>query len=134
MPANPTGPVFVGRDGETARVTIRRPFVAAAVAAGWATQNNEVIGKRGKPLKRWKLTWRIHDLRHVFVRYLRNKGVSDGIIAALVGQTATAITETYGPIEDETQREAADMVGDFFTQVRNAGSKVIAISRKTGTK
>jgi integrase len=70
-PENPTGPLFPGRDGEGARVSLKRPWIAACRAAG-LVREDLIDGKRknkdgsAKMLTRYRPTVRVHDLRHNF--------------------------------------------------------------------
>lgn len=102
-----SGPLFVGADGKKARVTIRRPWIQALKAAD-LVEVVEVVGKRGKPLKRYKPTVRLHDLRHSFVSHLVLSGVSLKAAGALVGHTQVATTNRYANLTRDDLREAAD--------------------------
>jgi len=117
-PARARGPLFVGRDGETARVTIRRPWIQACKAAGLVSVE-PVEGKRVKLLKRYKPTVRLHDLRHSFVSHLVLNGVSLKAAGALVGHTQVATTNRYANLTNDDLRDAASKF-----------SKVIAFEKK----
>jgi len=106
QPASAKGPLFVGRDGKRARITIRRPWIQACKAAG-LVEEIEVEGKRGKPLKRYKPTVRIHDPRHSFVSHLVLSGVSLKAAGALVGHTEVATTNRYANLTNDDLRAAA---------------------------
>ena len=78
-PENATGPLFPGRErkgkGRTARVSLKRPWIAACRAAGLVEEyliDGKRKGKDGEPvkLKRYRPTVRVHDLRHNFASHL----------------------------------------------------------------
>jgi len=111
-PKNAQGPLFVGADGESARVTVRRPWVQACRAAGLVTVDT-VQGKR-RQIKRYRPTLRIHDLRHSFASHLASKGVSLKVLGKLLGHTLPSTTDRYAHIQDEALRDAANLFGSVF--------------------
>ena len=67
--------LFPSRDPDRHRTALRNCWRWVCRAAGLATEYT-VIGKRGKPLKRWRPTFRVYDLRHSFASHLVNRGAS----------------------------------------------------------
>ena len=106
------GPLFVGRNGKTPRVTLRRPWVAACKAAGLAKAIS-LKGKRRK-ITRYEPTLRIHDLRHSFASHLVSNGASLQIVGKLMGHTQMATTQRYAHLADEALREASNIFGGIF--------------------
>jgi integrase len=109
------GAMFPGANRGEARVTIRRPWVAACKAAG-LVEEIEVVGKRmlrdGKPrmLKRYRPTLRIHDLRHSYASHLISSGVSLQIVGKLLGHTQASTTMRYAHVQDEAMRSATNQL------------------------
>lgn len=116
-PAKARGPLFVGRDGKRARATIRRPWIQACKAAG-LVEVVEIEGKRGKPLKRYKTTVRVHDLRHSFVSHLVLNGVSLKAAGALVGHTQVATTNRYANLTNDDLRAAAGKFSNVIAMAK----------------
>ena len=112
------GPLFPGKESG-ARVTIRRPWVAACRAAGLVDQY-QIDGKRtgtdGEPVKltRYRPTLRIHDLRHNFASHLASNGVSLQVVGKLLGHTQVQTTARYSHLQDEALRAATNKFGDIF--------------------
>ena len=127
-PENPTGPLFLGRDGEGARVSLKRPWIAACRAAG-LIEEYQIDGKRnrkdGEPVKltRYRPTVRVHDLRHNFASHLASNGVSLQVVGKLLGHTQAATTMRYAHLQDAPLRDAANQFGAIFTQARKAGKR-----------
>jgi len=123
-PLRASGPLFPGKDGKKARVSIQRPWLQALRAAG-LVEVIEVEGKRkgpdGKPrmLKQYRPMVRIHDLRHTFASHLASNGVSLQIIGKLIGHTQASTTQRYAHLQDESLRTATEQYG-----------KIIAFERK----
>ncbi len=128
VPANPTGPLFIGLDGKSRRVSLKRPWIQACKAAGLAEEYT-IKGKR-RPLKRYRPTLRIHDMRHNFISHLVSNGVSLQVVGKLVGHTQASTTMRYAHLQDAPLREATNQFGDIFTQKPKA--KTVSIRRKTG--
>ena len=106
-PQHARGPLFIGRDGKAARVSIRRPWLAACKAAGLVTV--EVVkGRRRHAVTKYKPTVRIHDLRHTFASHLASMGYSLQIIGRLIGHTQAATTLRYAHLQDDALRAATD--------------------------
>lgn len=115
-PLRAVGPLFPGKDGKKARVTIHRPWIQALKAAG-LVEVVEVEGKRrgpdGKPrmLKQYRPLVRIHDLRHTFASHLASSGVSLQVIGRLIGHTQISTTQRYAHLQDESLRTATEQFG-----------------------
>lgn len=112
-PKKASGPLFIGRDGKKARVTIRRPWVQACKAAG-LVEVFEVEGKRkgrdGKPrmLKRYKPTVRMYDLRHTFISHLVLNNVPLKVAGRLAGHTQISTTNRYANLVNDDLKTATD--------------------------
>jgi integrase len=113
-PLNPRGPLFIGRDGKSRRVSLKRPWIQACRAAG-LVEEYTVEGKSG-PLTRYRPTCRPHDLRHNFIAHLVSNGVSLYVAGRLAGHTQIATTQRYAHLQDGALRQAANQFGDIFTQ------------------
>ncbi|MBV8630465.1 MAG: tyrosine-type recombinase/integrase, partial [Silvibacterium sp.] len=100
------GPLFVGRDGKQARVSIKRPWIQACKAAG-LVEVVVVEGKRGKPLERYKPTVRVHDLRHTFASHCVLNGVPLKVVGELLGHTQIVTTARYANLTQDDLRTAA---------------------------
>jgi integrase len=110
MEQNKTGIyLFSGRDPGTARTTLRNAWRQVCKAAGLATEYS-VIGKRGKPLRRWKPNVRVYDLRHTFASHLVSRGASLPLIGRLMGHTQPTTTARYAHVADSALR---DVTNDF---------------------
>jgi integrase len=120
-PENPAGPLFIGRDGESRRVSLKRPWIQACRAAGLAEEYT-VEGKRGL-LKRYRPTLRVHDLRHNFASHLASNGVSLQVVGKLLGHTQASTTMRYAHLQDAPLREAANQFGDIFTKKAKASRR-----------
>jgi integrase len=107
------GPLFLGKDGEAARVSLRKPWVQVLKAAGLA----EAVTKKGKrrhAVTKYKPLVRIHDLRHTFASHLVSKGASLQIVGGLIGHTQIATTQRYAHVADKALRDATNTFGDIF--------------------
>jgi len=91
----------------SARVTIRRPWVQVCKAAGLATAE-QIPGKRKQFLTIWKPMIRIHDLRHTFASHLVSSGESLHIVGKLLGHTLPQTTARYAHLADRALRDAAN--------------------------
>ena len=99
--------LFPGRDPNTARTTLRNAWKQVCKSAGFATVSYK-IGKRGKPLERWKPSVRIYQLRHTFASILISRNWSLQLVGKLLGHTQTATTERYAHVADSAQQDATN--------------------------
>jgi integrase len=99
--------LFPGRDAGTARTTLRNPWRQACKAAGLATEYS-VMGKRGKPLPRWKANVRVYDLRHTFASHLVSRNWSLPLVGKLLGHVRPETTDRYSHIADDAQRNVTN--------------------------
>jgi integrase len=120
-PANAAGPLFIGRDGTSRRMSLKRPWIQACRAAG-LTEEYTVMGKRG-PLTRYRPTLRLHDLRHSAASHMVSNGVSLHVVGKILGHTQPSTTQRYAHLQDAPLREAANKLGDIFTQTQKAGRR-----------
>ena len=107
------GPLFIGRDGKKSRKGLRRPWLQVLKLAGLVTEI-EIPGKRG-PLKRYKPSVRLHDLRHTFASHLASNGVSLQIIGKLIGHSVAQTTMRYAHLQDASLRDASNQVGKILS-------------------
>ena len=119
-PKGATGPLFRGRDGTSARVSLRKPWVQVCKAAGLAEAITKP-GKRRKKVTKWKPLLRIHDLRHTFASHLVSKGMSLQIVGKLIGHTQIATTQRYAHLADSALRDATNTFGEIWDRKRAAG-------------
>jgi len=124
-PKDATGPLFPGKarkgNSPTARVSLKRPWIAACRAAGLVEEyliDGKRKGKDGEPvkLKRYRPTVRVHDLRHNFASHLASNGVSLQVVGKLLGHTQAATTMWYAHLQDAPLRDAANQFGRIFEQ------------------
>ncbi|MGP8252722.1 MAG: tyrosine-type recombinase/integrase [Terracidiphilus sp.] len=124
-PENPAGPLFPGRArkgrSRAARVSLKRPWIAACRAAGLVEEyliDGKRTGKDGEPVKlrRYRPTVRVHDLRHNFASHLASNGVSLQVVGKLLGHTQAATTMRYAHLQDAPLRDAANQFGRIFEQ------------------
>ena len=99
--------LFPGREPGTARTTLRNAWKQVCKAAGLATESS-VMGKRGKPLPRWKPNVRVYDLRHTFASHLVSRNWSLPLVGKLLGQVRPETTMRYAHVADGAQREVAN--------------------------
>jgi integrase len=118
-PEGATGPLFPGRDGTAARVSLRRPWVAACKAAGLAKAVT-LQGKR-RMLTRYKPTLRIHDLRHSFASHLVSNGISLPTLGKLIGHTQVQTTQRYAHLADGALRDASNVMSRIFATAAKPG-------------
>ena len=114
QPKVAAGPLFPGKDGKAARVSLRKPWVQVLKAAGLA----EAITKKGKrrhAVTKYKPLVRIHDLRHTFASHLVSRGASLQVVGKLIGHTQIATTQRYAHLADSALREATNTFGDIFS-------------------
>jgi integrase len=111
MQKEASGPyLFPGKekDGEQqARTTVKNAWNMVCRKAGLSEQYFE-MGKRGKPLPRWRARYRIYDLRHTYASHLVNQKVSWPLIGGLLGHTRPETTMKYAHVFEETMREATN--------------------------
>ena len=91
-PADATGPVFVGRNGEDGREGIRRVW-------DYVKEKARLEGVR------------LHDLRHTNASVLASLGYSLPVIGKRLGHTQPTTTARYAHLTDKVQREAANASG-----------------------
>jgi integrase len=108
-PESAMGPLFPGKDGKAARVSLRKPWIAVCKAAGLA-EAVTLQGKRRK-ITRWKPTVRLHDLRHTFASNLVTNGVGLQKVKELLGHTQISTTERYAHLADGALRDASNVFG-----------------------
>ena len=111
-PKDATGPLFLGRDGKSARKGLRKSWTAICKAAG-LSEAIIVQGKRRK-ITKWKPTVRLHDLRHTCASHLVSKGTSRQIVGKLIGHTQPSTTMRYAHLADGALRDAANDFGKIF--------------------
>jgi integrase len=108
--------LFPGTVAGKPRVTIRRAWVQILRMAGLAKEHT-IIGKRGKPLKRWKPTIRLHDLRHSYASWLAENGVPLLKIGKLLGHQRPETSERYAHIADRSLLDASNLFGNAITKM-----------------
>lgn len=123
-PKNAMGPLFPGKDGTAARVSLRKPWTQICKAAGLASALI-VKGKRRKEVTKWKPTLRIHDLRHTFASHLVSKGTSLQIVGKLIGHTQMATTMRYAHLADGALRDATNTFGEIFNSGAATGLQAV---------
>jgi integrase len=112
--------VFPGIDGKKPLTTFRWAWTKICKAAGLG-QEYEVIGRRGKPLKRWRPAFedgtrlRRYDLRHTFASTLVNDGVTLQVVGENLGHVKLSATMKYTHLADAAQRPATDAIGSKFS-------------------
>jgi integrase len=106
--------LFPGRDASSARTTLRNAWKQVCRSAGLAKKTT-VMGKRGKPLPRWKPTVRVYDLRHTFASHLISRNWSLQLVGKLLGHTQAATTERYAHVADAALRNVANDFGEVLT-------------------
>ncbi len=106
--------LFPGKQGP--RVTLRRPWVQVLRAAGLVDEY-EVLGKRRRPLKRFRPKVRIHDLRHTFASHLVSRGESLHKVGKLLGHTSPQTTARYAHLDDKALRATANSFGDVYRRL-----------------
>jgi integrase len=100
--------LFPGREGDRrARTTLRNAWKQVCKAAGLATKYT-VIGKRGKPLPRWKPSVRTYDLRHSFASHLIQRNKSLVLVGKLLGHTQSSTTDRYAHASDSSLRNVTN--------------------------
>jgi integrase len=130
-PENATGPLFIGRDGKAARVSLRKPWTQVCKAAGLA-EAIELSGKRREKITKWKPLIRVHDLRHTFASHLVSKGTSLQIVGKLIGHTQASTTMRYAHLADGALRDAANNFGKIFDGAK--GPQVVPERKDRGAR
>jgi integrase len=108
--------LFPGKKKGEPRKTVRRPWMQILRAAGLVDEF-VVAGKRGKPLRRWKPTIRLHDLRHSYASWLAENGVPLQKIGMLIGHQCRETTDRYAHIADKSLRDATNLYGNAITRL-----------------
>jgi integrase len=106
--------LFPGREPNTARTTLRNAWKQICKAAGLATEYS-VMGRRKKPLRRWKPNVRVYDLRHTFASHLISRNWSLPLVGKLLGHTQAATTERYAHVADTALRNVANDFPEVLT-------------------
>jgi integrase len=127
--AKKSGPLFPGRDGKAARVSLRKPWVQVCKAAGLAEAITKQ-GKRRKKVTKYKPLVRIHDLRHTFASHLVSNGASLQVVGKLIGHTQMATTMRYAHLSDGALRDATNNFGKIFTGLQVVDPRKDAPARK----
>jgi integrase len=112
-PEDAMGPLFPGKDGKAARVSLRKPWIQICKTAGLA-ESVTLKGKR-RTITRWKPTVRLHDLRHTFASNLVTNGVPLQRVKELLGHTQISTTERYAHLADGALRDATNVFGNIST-------------------
>jgi len=99
--------VFPGRDAQHPRAALTRPWAQVLRAAG-LVERYEIPGKRRKVVVRYRLLFRLHDLRHTFCSHLVSGGQSLQIVGKLVGHTREATTARYAHLANAALQQATD--------------------------
>ena len=61
---------------------------------------------------------RFHDLRHTFATHALSSGVDVKTLSGILGHTRAAFTlDTYTHTTGDMQKRAAEVVGDFMTDI-----------------
>ena len=111
-PRNAIGPLFPGRKSGH-RVSLKRPWIQACKGAG-LVEKYTVIGKRKKPLMRYRPTVRLHDLRHSYASHLVSNGVGLQIVGKLLGHVQASTTMRYAHLQDEALRTATNQLAKII--------------------
>lgn len=90
------GPLFIGRYGKLARVSLKRPWEYATERAGITDV-------------------RLHDLRHSFASHLASSGTSLAIVGKLLGHTQASTTLRYAHLQDKALRDATNQVSKLLS-------------------
>jgi integrase len=106
--------LFPGREPNTARTTLRNAWKQICKAAGLATEYS-VMGRRKKPLRRWKPNVRVYDLRHTFASHLISRNWSLQLVGQLLGHTQAVTTERYAHVADTALRNVANDFPEVLT-------------------
>ena len=74
------------------------------------------------------------DLRHTFATHALTSGVDIKTLSGILGHTRTAFTlDTYAHTTSDMQRRAAEIVGEFLTDIFGEELKPWEESAKTAT-
>lgn len=107
--------LFPGKKSGKPRTTIRRPWEQVLRSAGLATEF-EIPGRRGKPLKRYRMKVRLHDLRHSYCSWLAEQGIPLLVIGKTVGHLDPKTTARYAHIADKSALNAQELFGKMVTR------------------
>ncbi len=97
------------------------------MSPSWAYNHMKTLLKRaGLP------SIRFHDLRHTFATHALASGVDAKTLASILGHTNASFTlDTYTHVTGNMQRRAAEIVGDFMTDIFGEELKPWEESEKT---
>ena len=88
-----------------------RPELPVAPPAAYRKMK-QLLQKSGLP------NIRFHDLRHTFATHALTSGVDVKTLSGLLGHTRAAFTlDTYTHTTGDMQRRAAEIVGEFLTDI-----------------
>ena len=104
--------IFTGVEGRALTDT-KRTWASVCKKAGLVEQ---IPNGEGRAV--WRLTVRMHDLRHSFASILVSTGASLPLIGRMLGHTQAQTTARYAHLYDDSLREAAETVGAVFSPNR----------------
>ena len=77
---------------------------------------------------------RFHDLRHTFATHALASGVDAKTLSGILGHTKASFTlDTYTHVTGDMQRTAAEIVGDFMTEILGEEMKPWQNAENEGT-
>ena len=78
---------------------------------------------------------RFHDLRHTFATHALASGVDAKTLSGILGHTKASFTlDTYTHVTGDMQRRAAEIVGDFITEILGEGLSPWQRNENEGTE